>query len=44
MIPNYQPIPPKPRKVSRLPQLTKANRRMKKYYAEARRREVQVVN
>lgn len=30
----------RPRKVARLPQLSKANRRMRRYYAALRRREI----
>lgn len=33
---DYQPLPPKPRKVSRLKQLSKSNRLMRRYYQHLR--------
>lgn len=44
MNPNHTVPLERPKRTSRLKQLSKSNRRMKKYYAEARRREVPVVN
>lgn len=40
MITTYQPLPPKPRRVARLKQLSKSNRLMRRYYAGLRRREL----